>query len=93
MTHPTTAAEMGIWRPNGVGGFVADASAINAQGGGRKVTLPGLSLRIADLDWAGAATRDVNGKIVCWSRTVGATRFVILNDINHHREESVSKNS
>src|SRR5437879_2301928 len=78
--------ELGLWRLTGVGSYVADASAIKAQGGSRKVYLPNSSLRVADLSWD--PLKDVNGKIVCWRRNVAGVPVLIL---NNSREEEMTK--
>ena len=78
MPQAVTAAEMGIWRLTAVGSYVADAPAIRAAGGSRKVCLPGSSLRVNDVSWE--PTRDVDGRVVCWRRTVEGKQLVILNN-------------
>jgi hypothetical protein len=70
--------DLGVtWKLTGRGSYVAESSAIKAQGGSRKVCLPGSSLRIADLTWE--PTKDVDGRVVCWRRTVEGKQLVILN--------------
>jgi hypothetical protein len=76
---------LSVWRITAVGTYVAHANAIKAEGGSRKVCLPGSSLRIADLTWE--PTKDVDGRVVCWRRTVDGTPLVILNST----EEQMTK--
>jgi len=85
--QPTATAEMGIWRPTAVGSLVADVTAIKAAGGSRKVTLPNSTLRIADLEWQ--EVKDVEGRVMCWQRTIAGVRVLIRN--NSPQEETMSK--
>src|SRR5437867_6719310 len=76
--HQVTSHEgLGIWRLTAVGSYVAEASAIRAAGGSRRAHLPGSSLRVNDVSWE--PTRDVDGRVVCWRRTVEGKQLVILN--------------
>jgi hypothetical protein len=87
MTAPTTAEEKGIWTLTAVGSLVADVSAIKAAGGSRKVKLPNSTLRIADLDWQ--EVKDIEGRVMCWQRTIAGVRVLIRN--NSPQEEAMSK--
>src|SRR5947208_10950716 len=75
------------WRQTAVGSLVADVSAVKAAGGSRKVTLPNSTLRIADLDWS--EVKDVDGRVMCWQRTIAGVPVLILN--NSPQEETMSK--
>src|SRR5438093_1319347 len=74
----TSHQDLGIWRPTAFGSLVADVSAIKAAGGSRQVTLPNSTLRIADLKWS--EVKDVEGRVMCWQRTIAGVRVLIVND-------------
>src|SRR5437879_5186685 len=75
------------WRLTAVGSFVIRRSDVEALGGSRMVALPNSTLRIADLDWE--PTRDVEGRIVFWSRMVSGIKVVIAN--NSLEEEQMTR--
>src|SRR6266550_3816736 len=87
MPQPTTAEDKGIWKQTAFGSVVADVSAIMAAGGSRQVTLPNSTLRIADLKWS--EVKDVEGRVMCWQRTIAGVRVLIRN--NSPQEEEMSK--
>lgn len=85
----TALAEVGIWRPNKAGTYVANRSEVEAAGGWRRANLPNSTLRIGDLNWN--VIRDVEGRIFAWRRTVEGKQLVIVN--NSPEEEEMSKKS
>jgi hypothetical protein len=75
-----------LWRETAFG-YVVNRTDVEAVGGSRCATLPNSTIRIGDLNWD--VTKDVDGKLVCWTRTVTGVRFVILN--NSPKEDQMGK--
>lgn len=84
MTAPTQ--DLGIWTLTPVGSYIANRSDVEAAGGWRGATLPNSTVRVGDLNWD--VRKDVEGRVMCWQRTVNGVPLLIL---NNPKEETMSK--
>jgi len=69
---------LGVWRLTAAETYVATRSDIDRSGGWRHAPLPNSTVRVGDLNWD--VTKDVEGRVVCWTRTINGIQHLILNN-------------
>ncbi|KKM82900.1 hypothetical protein LCGC14_1314910 [marine sediment metagenome] len=68
----------GVWASHDGKSFMADMSAIDHDGGMRKVFLPGISEPLSHFKWT--EKRDDEGEIIMWKAVVYGKSLAIFND-------------